>query len=161
MTSNFRHDPAQGKADNLERLKLKARFRLEIESAGLPQKAVAIGAGIDEGHLSRLLNDSHGDALPAHKLPAITRELGPGLMEWIALQCGGVYVHGTEAQHIEAAPGVLTGMLAHEVGDVVQQVFQDMADGSWSADERMSRVAALRKVVLVAQSLLADAEGAQ
>lgn len=140
------------------KLKFKRRFRLVLEATGVPHKAVAIEAGIDPGFLSRAIRDEHDEAIHAHHLPALTRELGSGLMEWLAVQCGGVYIHGGESSHIEDSPGILTGMLAHEVGGVVKQVFQDLVDGEWSTEERTSRIPALRKIEMLAKSLREDAE---
>ena len=140
------------------KLKFKRRLRMEMDATGTSEKAVAMEARIDPGQFSRMLDATYTEALHAHHIPAVVRECGPGFMEWVAIQCGGTYIHDSASTHVEAPPGMLTGMLAHEVGDVVQQVFQDLLDGSWSKEERISRIAALRKVELIAKSLREDAE---
>ena len=141
------------------KLKFKRRIRLELESSGVPHKAVAIEAGLDAGFFSRAIRDDHDEAIHAHSLPAITRELGPGLMEWLAGQCGGTYQHGADAQHIEAAPAVLIGLLAHHSGDTLQQLIQDLQDQDWTPAEKAARIPGLRKLHQIVESLLADAEG--
>ena len=149
----------QGKSLDTPKLKFKRRIRMELDATGVPCKAVSIEAGLDPGFFSRAIRDEHDEAIHAHSLPAITRELGPGLMTWLAGQCGGTYQHGAEIGHIEAQPTVLIGLLAHESGDLIQQLIQDLADADWSPKERAARIPSLRKLHSIVESLLADAEG--
>lgn len=144
------YDPLKAKA--------KARLRFEIEAAGLPQKALAIGLRTSDAILSRILAEHCPDDLAAYKVPALTRELGPGYMEWLALQCGGVYHHG-ECQQSGQAVTVLVGLLAKQSGATVQELIQDLSDHEWSAQERQEALPGLRKLHAVIESLIREAGG--
>lgn len=74
-------------------------------------------------------------------------------------KCGGTYTHGSDAQHIEAAPAVLIGLLAHHSGDTLQQLIQDLQDQEWTPAEKAARIPGLRRLHQVVESLLVDAEG--
>jgi hypothetical protein len=140
------------------KMKFKSRFRLELENTGLPHKALAFGAGIDQGQLSRMLADHHDEDLPAWRLPSVTRELGPELMEWLALQCGGTYSHGLVSAGPRLTVAVLLGQLAHQSGDCLQSLIQDMADAHWSQAEREVSIPGLRALREVVAALLRAAE---
>ena len=154
---------SQGHPENLdvsnEKEKFKRRIRFELEATGVPEKAIAVEAKLDPGFVSKAVKAGAQEAFHIHTLPAITRELGPGLMEWTAIQCGGTYIHGMEARHIEAAPTALMGMLAHNSGEVLQQMLQALQDGKIDAGEYASLLPVLRKLHLVIESPQADAEG--
>ena len=164
MHPNFRSVPGQPPPERLEaaRAALKDRLRCEVAASGLPHKAIAIGIGMDQGQFSRVLSDEHNDALHAHSLPTLTREMGPGLMQWLALRCGGQYTHGAERVP-QGSPVVLVGLLARETGATLQQLIQQLEDHRWDADERMAALPGLRKLHALVSDLLrqADEGGAQ
>ena len=163
MDTNLAPAGRQNQPENLDRtmkFKFKRRLRLEIELAGGRQKPLAYETATDEGALSRMLSERCEDALPAHKLPAVTGELGPGTMEWLALQCGGVYHHGEEIHYLKSAPLALVGMLANLSGKSVQQLIQDFQDHQdWTQPERQADLPNLRKLRAVVETLIHDAEG--
>lgn len=141
------------------RAKSKARLRLELEAAGIPHKALAYGIMTPEAMLSRILADHCPDDLPSYKIPALTRELGPGYMEWLALQCGGVYQHGATAPGLQKPIAVLVGLLAKQSGDTIQKLIQDLEDHDWSMEERQVQLPGLRKLHAIVGTLIQQAEG--
>jgi hypothetical protein len=140
------------------KFKIKSRLKLETVMNGDNQKALAIATNTDDGALSRMLSPRCEDAFPVHKMPAQVREQGPGLMEYLAIQCGGVYHHGEAEHHLHGTPGRLCGLLAKETGVTIQQLVQHMEDRVWSEDERQSDIPHLRKLISIASTLLKDAE---
>lgn len=148
----------QARSLDVMRLKLKRQFRLEIELSGVPQKAIAIEGGLDESQMSRMLSDACLDSIRAHELPFVTREIGPGLMEWLAEQCGGVYTHAQDYQRCYQVGHALIGMLAHESGTLVQGLVGDFADGIWQNEEKAQRIPGLRRVAQIVDALLREAE---
>lgn len=140
--------------------KAKARLRFEVEAAGLPQKALAIGLRTSDAILSRILAEHCPDDLPAYKIPAVVHELGPGYMEWLAIQCGGVYHHGETARAHHEPVTVLVGLLARLSGATVQQLIQGISDSNWDPVERQTDLPGLRKLKAVVDALVAEAEAA-
>ena len=150
----------QGQSRTVDPLKIKskARLRLELETAGIPHKALAYGINTPEAMLSRILADHCPDDLPSHKVPALTRELGPGYMEFLALQCGGVYHHG-ECPAARQSVSVLIGLLAKESGSTIHQLIQDLEDHAWSTEERQAQLPGLRKLEVIVRAIIQEAEG--
>ena len=163
MDTNLARSGAQNHSETHDvtmRRKVKWRLRKELVFADLDQKPVAIGTLTDVGQFSRMLNDNCDDTFPIHRLPALTREVGPGFMEWLALQCGGVYHHGEEPHYLRSTPLVLVGMLANLSGKSVQQLLQDFQDHQdWNREERQADLPNLRKLRQVVDTLIHDAEG--
>ncbi len=135
------------------KLKFKARFRLEVSTAGLPQKALAYDIRSDEAKVSRYLSDQYPDDLPLWRIPLVTSSLGPGLMEFTAIQCGGVYHHGEHAPHCHRSVTTLIGLLAKQSGGVVQQLLQDLGKHP-DAD-----LPGLRRLKTTLEELISDVEG--
>lgn len=160
MQPNFRSTHSQQQPESLDpaRASMKSRLRFEVEASGLPHKAVAIGIGMDQGQFSRVLSDEHKDALHAHTIPMLTRELGPGLIEWLAVRCGGTYIHGAESCRSEP-PVVLIGLLARQSGATIQQLIQQLEDHAWSPGECRRSIPALRKLHDLVGDILRQAEG--
>ena len=150
----------QGQSRPVDPLKLKskARLRLELELSGLPQKALAYGILTTEPQLTRYLGDQYPDDLPSYKIPNVVRELGPGYMEWLAIQCGGAYHHG-ETAPTQQPLHVLIGLLAKESGLNIQALVQDLADQDWTPEERQAELGGLRRLLAVVQALVRSAEG--
>ena len=138
--------------------KSKARLRLELESLGISHKALAYGTRTAEAQLTRYLGDQYTDDLPSYKIPAVVRELGPGYMEWLALQCGGAYHHG-EHHLAHHSVTVLVGLLARQSGATLQQLIQDLSDQNWSSTERQADLPGLRKLRGIVEELIQGAEG--
>ena len=139
------------------RPKSKARLRHEVdpEISGQSQKAIAIDLRVDEAQLSRYLSDQYRDDIPAHKVPALTRSIGPGYMEWLGIQCGGVYHHGETAPHCHKSVTTLLGLLAKQSGTVVQQLLQDLGNHI----DKNQDLPGLRRLKTTVEELIADVEG--
>ena len=150
----------QGQSRSVDPMKAKAkcRLRLEHELSGLSNKALAIGLNTAEAQLTRYEGEQYQDDLPAHKLPALTHELGPGFMQWLALQCGGIYHHGECHAAHESMP-VLIGLLARQSGATLQQLIQDLMDHEWSPSERQGELPKLRHLRATVDALIREAEG--
>ena len=146
---------SQSHSRSIDHLKLKfqSRFRLEVSTAGIPQKALAYDIRTDEAKVTRYLSDQYPDDLPLWRLPLVTASLGPGLMEFTAIQCGGVYHHGEHAPHCHKSVTTLLGLLAKQSGGVVQQLLQDLGKHP-DAD-----LPGLRRLKTVVEELIADVEG--
>ena len=160
MPTNLAFNAGQNHLEKIDRAaknKFKSRLRLELELAGIPQKALAYATNTDEGQLSRILNDKYEDVFPAHKLPLLTREMGPGVMEWLAVQCGGIYSHGAEPPLIEGSLATLVGSLAAQAGECVKQLIFVME--SDHIHDKQEVIVGLRVLAQNIQSLLAHAEG--
>lgn len=140
------------------RSKSKARLRLELEASGLPQKALAYGLNTAEPLLTRILADHCPDDLPSYKIPAVTRELGPGYMAWLSLQCGGVYHHGECAPAPQQTITVLIGQLAKHSGSTIERLIGDLEDQRWSAKERQAQLPGLRTLHAIVGALIRQAE---
>lgn len=138
--------------------KAKRRLRLEHELSGLSNKALAIGLNTAEAQLTRYEGEQYQDDLPAHKLPALTHELGPGYMQWLAIQCGGTYHHGEYAPTPAPVP-VLIGLLARQSGTTLQQLIQALSDHEWTPAERQADLPGLRKLRDIVGALLHESEG--
>ena len=163
MCSSVGSTSPQDQTRPVDPLKLKSKAWLRKETdpeiCGQSQKAIAIDLLTTEPQLSRYLGDQYPDDLPAHKVPRLTRSVGPGYMERLAIQCGGTYHHGEQAPHSHVAVVTLIGLLAKQGGTVVQQLLQHLEDQIWSESERLQDVGGLRKMKGLVESLLAEAEG--
>lgn len=124
----------QRRALDQARLRLKRQMQAEVLGCGLAHAAIARGMGYDEGQFSRLLSDSYPDTLPASALPAWTREVGPGLQEWLAEQTGHALV--ADDPHTDRDAGDLTAAIARGAGQVVALLIQARQDGAVSQAER-------------------------
>lgn len=155
------HSSNQRQAESIDtpKLKFKRRLRMELDASGTSEKAVALEARIDFGQFSRMLDATYTDALHAHHIPAFVRECGPGLMRWLAVQCGGTYQHDILPVRSDDSPLVLIGLLAHQSGHSIQHLIQDLQDGQWSPEERLAALPGLRKLHTVIETLIQDAEG--
>lgn len=151
----------QGQSQPLDPMKAKAkrRLRLEHEISGLSNKALAIGLNTSEAQLTRYEGEQYQDDLPAHKIPALTGELGPGYMEWLAVQCGGTFHHGECTPATEQPLTVFVGLLAKHSGTTIQQLIQDMQDHHWTPQERRDALPGLRKLQGIVETLIHEAEG--
>lgn len=144
------------KFDKVMKVKVKRRIRMELDLSGAPQRPVAIETGTDEGAFSRMINDRYEDAFPVHKVPALVRELGPGFMEWLALQCGGTYHHDETPHLMHTAPLALVGLLANTAGRTIQHLLTDIQDHKdWNHQDLPN----LRKLEAIIDTLIHDAEG--
>lgn len=145
--------------DLKRRSKARLRFELDEDLCGLPKKNIAILLAFAPEQLSRCLGENYPDDLPAHKVPAVTRKIGPGYMEWLAEECGGVYHHGERPPHSHTSVTTLIGLLAKQGGSVVAQLLQHLNDHIWTLDERHQDVSGLRKLQSIVETLIRDAEG--
>jgi len=161
MDPNIAGSATQGQSRSVDsrKLKFKRRLRLEAELSGIPHKALAYGLATSDAQLSRYKGDQYPDSLHDYEIPDLTHELGPGFMEFLALQCGGVYTHGAAATSNQPPVAVLIGLLAKTSGDSVQQLVQALEDHDWSQEEKLASLPVLRKLYSIVGALLQDAEG--
>ncbi len=149
--------PNQDQLRSIDQLKLKckARLRLEVATSGIPQKALAYDIRSDEAKVSRYLSDQYPDDLPLWRIPLVTTSLGPGLMQWLAIQCGGSYHHGEQPPHCHQSVTTLIGLLARQSGNVVQKLLQDLNTHISQQED----LPGLRKLAGIVESLIQDVEG--
>lgn len=138
--------------------KAKRRLRLEHELSGLSNKALAIGLNTSEAQLTRYEGEQYQDDLPAHKIPALTQELGFGYMEWLAMQCGGTYTHEHAAPASHPPIPILIGLLAKASGASIQQMIQALEDHDWFPEERRECLPGLRSLIVIIGAMVAEAE---
>jgi hypothetical protein len=150
------HQNQQRSIDHLK-LKFQARFRLEVQASGIPQKALAFDIGTDDAKVTRYLSDQYPDDLPLWRIPLVTASVGPGLMEFTAIQCGGTYHHGEHAPHCHESVMVLVGLLAKQSGAAVQQLLQDIDTHLTAAKD----LPGLRRLKGTLEALIADVEGGE
>lgn len=137
------------------KLKSKARLRLEVATSGIPQKALAYDTRSCDAQVTRYLGDQYPDDIPSYKVPYLTTALGPGYMEWLAIQCGGVYHHGEHAPHCHRSVTVLLGLLAKQSGGVVQQLLQDLDHHINTHQDLVG----LRRLKTTVEELINDVDG--
>jgi len=161
MDPNIAGSATQGQSRSVDsrKLKFKRRLRLEAELSGIPHKALAYGLATSEAQLSRYKGDQYPDSLHDYEIPGLTHELGPGFMEFLALQCGGIYTHGAAAASSHPPVAVLIGLLAKASGDSIQQLVQALEDQDWTSAEKVASIPVLRKLHSISGALLQDAEG--
>jgi hypothetical protein len=116
-----------------QRKAIKRVLRRALDEFDVPQKALAAECGVDTSLVCRWLSDLEPDLPSVLHLPAITREVGPGFLEWINLRC---HFETMPPPHEPAGLPALTGSLAAQGGKAVQQLIQALADGNLSTDER-------------------------
>ena len=150
----------QGQSRTIDPMKLKSkrRLRLEHELSGLSNKALAIGLTTSEAQLTRYEGEQYPDDLPAHKIPALTQEAGPGFMEWLSIQCGGTFTHDRALPNHQPI-GVLIGLLAKTSGATIQEMVEALEDHHWSPEERRDNLPGLRKLQAIVGALVSEAEG--
>jgi hypothetical protein len=161
MPSNFAFAQPQGHQEKLEatqKNKVKQRLRFEIELTGTPQKALAASTCTDVATISKMLDEKYRESPYAHMIPGITREMGPGFMEWLAMQCGGIYLHGAEPLAYPGTLRDLIGTLAHQSGSTIQELVRDLKDSGWEAEARCAAIPGLRTLRNVIDTLIFTAE---
>lgn len=143
------------------RERFKRQVRLEVELAEFKVEAAAHEMDCDPSLISHW-GGERGCDMPAWRLVRWTRTFGTGLMEWLALQCGGSFVHGQDPAPT-ASPMVLVGLVARQSGLTIQQILQSLQDREWSASERQADLPRLRKLRDLVDQLIqqADAGGAR
>lgn len=163
MNESVAGSAAQSQSRSIDPLKLKSKARLRYETdeevCGRNKKAIAYELRTSDAQLCRYLGDGYADDLPAHKVPLLTREVGPGYIEWLAREAGGTYHHGEQALVSRESVTTLLGLLAKQSGQVVQQLLQHLEDHIWSEKERLADLPSLRKLQTILQNLVQDAEG--
>lgn len=120
------------------RRKFKERMQLSVLSSRRPRKAIAEDMGVCEASLSDWLDVGKRSSKPAHHLAAWTREVGPGLLRWIARENGlGLVTEAGTAGPVEMAdPGLLLALISIHHGMLMGQIIQAREDGIIDDRER-------------------------
>ena len=84
-------------------LHCKTHIRLEIELSGRLRKNLSEELGVDQAQLSRWEAENYPATFPIHLLPAWTRYVGPGLLEYLAREAGYELKPMEHLAHLDAA----------------------------------------------------------
>jgi hypothetical protein len=131
-------------------------MRLQLELSGVPRKVLAEELGADDVRLCRWLNDNYPDRFPADLLPVWTREVGPGLLNWIARETGRELVATDAALGlIEGDPVHLVALISRHSGATVAQTLEDIASGGqWDGQERKKALHAFLRLQALINGLV-------
>lgn len=144
MPSSFGSSSSQDHTQNFDRRfrdRFNRRLSIELVDSGIPKKALADELRLDQSQLSRILSDSCLDQMPLSRLPDLTAALGPGCMEWLAIQCGGRYVQMTEPVETHEDDQALAARLAGLSGQAVSVLLSN------PGGEVLSTLQALRSTI--------------
>jgi hypothetical protein len=115
----------------------KYQQNLELMLSRRERKAVAPGFPCSEASLCDWLKEGGPAAMGAQWLPAWTREVGPGLLRWIAKECGFDLVDEDEAGPVEVTDSAqLLALIAVHHGRLMGQIIQAREDGNIDDQER-------------------------
>lgn len=119
------------------RKRFKEMMLLQILLSRRERKAIADDMRISQGLLSDWLNEKTRESMPAHWLDAWTREVGPGLLAWVAKENGFQLVRNEDAPPTAVIDGSqLLALIAKHCGCLVAAVIQAREDGIIDDDER-------------------------
>lgn len=139
--------------------RLKRQARLQLEQSGIPRKALAEDLYTDETRLCRWLNDDYRDRFPADLLSAWTRELGPGLLSWIARDCGYDLV-ATDPRKFHPAnddPVQLVALIARHSGITISETIEAISSGGmWTAEEKRHALSAFTRLQFLVNELVEE-----
>jgi hypothetical protein len=159
MHSSVAGSSPQGNSRSIDPLKLRSKARLRFETeeevCGQHKKAISFELRTSDAQLTRYLGDQYGDDLPAHKVAYLTRGVGPGYMEWLARESGGVYHHGESGPPCHESVKEMIGLLAQQSGNVIQQLLKHL-------DKHIAKredLPGLRKLRAIVEEVIAIEEG--
>jgi len=140
MESNFVHNPAECHREDFNRAirkNFKHRMNLEMANSMRERKAVAADMEISATTLCDWLKEGKQDSMPAYWLASWTREVGPGLLRWIAKENGLtlVFDEGT-APALVTNSASLMALIARHHGQVMGLMIQAHEDDAIDEAER-------------------------
>jgi len=140
MDPNVTSNMTEGQIDEFQRdllKKLKHRMNLELLLSGRERKAIAPDLPASQATLCDWLKEGKPSVMGAHWLPAWTREVGPGLLRWIAKEAGYGLVDQDEAGPVEVTDSAqLLALISAHHGHVLAMIIQAREDGIIDDDER-------------------------
>lgn len=140
MNNNMVSPPAEGQGENFQSgmvKNLKRTMALEILLSHRERKAIAADMPCCQATLSDWLNEGKPAGMPVWWLPAWTREVGPGLLRWIAKENGLALVDQDEAGPVEVTDSAqLLALISHHHGHVLALIIQAREDGVIDDQER-------------------------
>ncbi len=160
MQSNLAVPLGQNQTEDFDfdrRKRLKRQMALEILLSRRERKAIAADMPISEGLLSKWLKEGRPDAMPAHWLDAWTREVGPGLLAWIAKESGHAVVdqEGTPDETAGLDSAQLLSLICRHHGSVMALIIQAREDGVIDEHEKPEIWTEIQKLI---RELEAEAE---
>lgn len=134
MDNNFAPSCAECQEGNFQvalSRKFKERMGLEIALSRRPRKAIADDMPCSQASLCDWLNTAQGKAtMPAHWLAAWTREVGAGLLKWIAKENGLGLVDLEESGSVDTSNSAqLLALISQHHGHVLALIIQ-----AWEED---------------------------
>lgn len=157
MPSTIRPGCAQGHAGSIEsplRERLRKRIRRIAEDSDAKQSGCAHDMGVDPSLISHW---GHDCDMPLWRVPAWSNVYGPSLLEWIAIQCGGMFI--PHPSFLKQPVTVLIGLLAEQSGATINHLVRDLEDHVWTKEEKAATLPDLRKLRTILDTLIHDAEG--
>ena len=126
---------AEFQRDQLKRF--KKRQSLELMLSNRERKAIAPAFPVSVASLSDWLNEDRPAAMGGQWLPAWTREIGPGLLRWLAKEAGYDLVEAGELGPVPVTDSAqLLALICTHHGRLVGQIIQAREDGSIDGQER-------------------------
>lgn len=117
--------------------RFKKRQLLELMLSNRERKAVAPEFPVSLATLSDWMNEDKPAAMGAQWLPAWTREIGPGLLRYLAKECGYDLVDAGEGGPVECADSAqLLALISIHHGRLMGQIIQAREDGAITDQER-------------------------
>lgn len=159
MEVNFNHSCADGQEGNFQSelaKRFKKRMAMEVMLSRRERKAIAEDIPISQASLSDWMNTGKAAAMPTWWLPAWTREVGPGLLRWIAKEAGYGLVDEDEAGPVEVVDSAqLLSLIAQHHGRVMALIIQAREDG---LIEEQEKAAIWPEICKLIRELEAEAE---
>lgn len=114
-------------------------MRRELHAHPCKWEQIAPKLGVDDSFLSKWTKrDSGKDFFPLFRLVRWTRFVGPGLLRWVAKQCG--YEIVPRDAHMDVPePAALVALFARKSGAAIGQTIDNITSGgTWDVGERQS-----------------------
>lgn len=118
------------------RKNFKSRMALEIALSRRERKAIAEDMGISHPTLCDWLNEGKQESMPAHWIPAWTREVGRGLLQSLAKENGLMLVDAEDSPVEIQDAGQLLSLISRHHGQVMALIIQAREDGAIDSQER-------------------------
>jgi hypothetical protein len=140
MESNIPSDLSEKQVAEFQREQLrrfKKRQLLELMLSNRERKAVAPEFPVSLATLSDWFNEEKPAAMGAQWLPAWSREIGPGLLRYLAKEAGYDLVEAGELGPVPVTDaGQLLALISTHHGRLVGQIIQAREDGQITDEER-------------------------
>ncbi len=140
MPNNIMASSPEGQGENFQSgqvKNLKRTMALELLLSRRERKAVAADLPVCQATLSDWMNEGKSAGMPVWWLSAWTREVGPGLLRWIAKENGLALVDQDEAGPVEITDSAqLLALISQHHGHVMALIIQAREDGVIDDQER-------------------------